>query len=82
MAWLGEVGVVFIKLMGLFTLAIGVEFLTKVWGRSTSTCAMGRWRHWGRARVEAQISANAVGTGKATEGHSVQPLAEQESPTR
>ncbi|CAK28446.1 Uncharacterized conserved membrane protein [Synechococcus sp. RCC307] len=30
MAWLGEVGVtIFIKLMGLFTLAIGVEFLTK-----------------------------------------------------
>ena len=30
MAWLGAVGVtIFIKLMGLFTLAIGVEFLTK-----------------------------------------------------
>ena len=30
MAWPGEVGVtIFIKLMGLFTLAIGVEFLTK-----------------------------------------------------
>ena len=30
MAWLGEVGLtIFIKLMGLFTLAIGVEFLTK-----------------------------------------------------
>ena len=29
-AWLGEVGLtIFIKLMGLFTLAIGVEFLTK-----------------------------------------------------
>lgn len=30
MAWLGAIGVtIFIKLMGLFTLAIGVEFLTK-----------------------------------------------------